>query len=86
MHVTDDVCLFLHHPTTAHLTLGMPSANPLWLGGPVELDERCSLVARSPDLRHFRAFFLTQAESCSRSFIHARPPQVTQAVRQQSKL
>ena len=25
-------------------------------------------------LRHFRAFFYTQTESCSRSFIYARPP------------
>jgi hypothetical protein len=39
-----------------HLTGGMPSANALGLGDPVKLDERCSLEAHSPDLRHFRAF------------------------------
>jgi hypothetical protein len=30
----------------------MPSANALWLGNPVKLDELCSLEARLPDLRH----------------------------------
>ena len=33
-------------------------------------------------LRHFQAFLYTQAESCSWSFVHARPSQVTQAVGQ----
>jgi hypothetical protein len=27
----------------------------MWLGDPVKLDERCSLEAHSPDLRHFQA-------------------------------
>ncbi|GJQ34814.1 MAG: hypothetical protein JETCAE01_08240 [Anaerolineaceae bacterium] len=45
------------HPVSASLhganglMLGMASAKALGLGDPVKLDERCSLEARSPDLR-----------------------------------
>ena len=35
----------------------MPGANALGLGDPVELDERCSPEAHSPDLRVIWAFF-----------------------------
>jgi len=35
------------------LTCGMTNANALVLGDPIKLDERYSLEARSPDLRHF---------------------------------
>jgi hypothetical protein len=51
---------------------GLPSAHALGLGDPVKLDERCSLEAHSPNLRHIRqavrarvasSFFCSQAES-----------------------
>jgi len=51
------------HPVSASLrganclTLGMASANALALGDPAKLDERCSLEARSPDLRTSQAVF-----------------------------
>jgi len=67
--------------------VGLPSANAVVLGDPVELDERCSLEARSPDLRHFRAFFPGRAPGLAGfgffllpSRIHARSSPLTQTV------
>ena len=45
------------HLTQRAPDAGMASANALALGDPAKLDERCSLEARSPDLRTSQAVF-----------------------------
>jgi hypothetical protein len=43
------------------MACGTTSANALWLGDSVKLDEQCSLEARSPNLRQSQAFFYALA-------------------------
>jgi len=71
------------HPVSAALrganglTLGMASANALALGDPVKLDGRCSLEARSPDLRQSQAVFYALAFFWLDGFAVPAPAQVS---------
>ena len=56
--------------------VGLPSAHALGLGDPVKLDERCSLEAHSPDLRHFRAFLRPPTRKYPAKSTRGRPQAV----------